>query len=114
AHFGPGEIEWVEGASSRVRTPKRLADLIRIKTRSRLGNLELEARHPELWAKKRASGGGLAHKAGGVPLRLWPALCVYFPLQLWIRRRAQRWSGRLGQYRWERDASSRSEPGRMA
>ena len=112
AHFGPGEIEWVTGAQSRVRTPRRLGDLIRIKTRSRLGNLELAQRFPELWAQKRASGGGLPGKARSLPLGLWPALVIYIPIQLWTRWRAKRFARDLAAYRWERDESSRiASPG---
>ncbi|MEZ6004868.1 MAG: glycosyltransferase [Planctomycetota bacterium] len=108
AHFAPGEIQWVPGASSRVRTPRRLADLVRIKTRSRLGNLELEQRFPELWAQKKRHQGSVAGRGRSLPLRLWPALALYVPLQWWIRRRADRQAGTLDQYRWERDESSRA------
>ncbi|MDF1837912.1 MAG: glycosyltransferase [Planctomycetota bacterium] len=108
AHFSPEEILWVNGASSRVRTPRRLADLVRIKTRSRLGNLELGRAYPELWQRKVSGGGGLSKKARRLPLRLWPALAVYVPFQLWVRLRAKRQAKNLAEYRWERDLSSRS------
>ena len=107
AHFSPGEIQWVSGASSRVRTPRRVGDLIRIKTRSRLGNLELQKAYPELWAKKRKAGQGIGKKAGNLPLALWPSLLVFVPLQAWVRLRAGRKARNMAQYRWERDLSSR-------
>jgi hypothetical protein len=107
AHFAPEEIHWVQGAQSRVRTPRRLADLVRIKTRSRLGNLELQQAYPELWQQKVTGGGGLAQKARQLPLRLWPALLVYVPFQIWVRMRALRQVKNLTEYRWERDLSSR-------
>ena len=110
AHFAPDEIQWVADAESRVLTPRRLGDLIRIKTRSRLGNLELAQRYPELWASKRSRGGSLGRKARALPVRWWPALLVYAPVQLWTRWRAKRFLQDLPAYRWERDDSSRIAP----
>ncbi|MCP5022289.1 MAG: glycosyltransferase [bacterium] len=107
AHFAPEEIMCVLGAHSRVFTPRRLGDLIRIKTRSRLGNLELQRTYPELWRDKVRRGGELSGKIRSLPLRLWPALLVYVPLQAWIRLRARRLARNLTEYRWERDLSSR-------
>ncbi len=107
AHFTPEEIMWVPGASSRVFTPRCLGDLVRIKTRSHLGNMELRQAYPELWQGKVQSGGRLSGKAARLPLRLWPALFVYVPLQIWARMRARRQAKSMAEYRWERDLSSR-------
>lgn len=106
-HFAPDEIRLVEGAESVVRAPRTLGALVGIKTRSRLGVLELERRFPELWARKRRAGSSLAGKTRALPLRLWPLVPVYALVQLAVRRRAARLARDLGGYRWERDESSR-------
>ncbi len=107
AHFHPDEIVWVTGARSVVRTPRKLGDLIRIKTRSRLGNQELAQRFPELWAQKQRQGASLGRKMGALPWRLWPSAFVYGLVQVLARLRARRFARRLHAYRWERDDSSR-------
>ncbi len=109
AHFLPGEIRHVEAAESVVRTPRTVSDLVRIKTRSRLGARELARRFPELWAGKRRAGRSLRQKLAGLPLRTWPLVPVYCLLQAWIQLRARRQDrARTGStYRWERDRSTR-------
>lgn len=107
AHFAPGEIELVEGTTSRVRGPLRLAELIKIKTRSRLGNLQLKRRYPELMAAK--AGASVGAKAAKLPVGLWPLLPLYGWVQLKVRRRAQAQAEHLDDYVWERDESSRGE-----
>lgn len=107
AHFAPEEIEHVEGAVSVVATPRSLRDLLRIKTRSRLGALQLQRRFPDLWATKRARSSSLAGKVSGLPLHLWPLAPAYALVQLLVRRRAARLSRDLDGYVWERDESSR-------
>ncbi|MCA9000921.1 MAG: glycosyl transferase, partial [Planctomycetes bacterium] len=108
AHFAPDEILWVHGAQSRVRTPRRLMDLVRIKTRSRLGNMELARAYPELWQGKVSAGDSLGSKASGLPARLWPLLPIYAITQVWVRLRARGQAKNLTEYRWERDLSSRT------
>ena len=107
AHFAAGEIRSVPEARTVVRAPVRLRDLVAIKTRSRLGSLELARRFPELWSRKRASSASLSSKAGRLPLRLWPLVPVYAAVQVVARIRAQRFARDAASYRWERDESSR-------
>ncbi|MBX3464887.1 MAG: glycosyltransferase [Planctomycetes bacterium] len=107
AHFAPDEIRRVADAHSLVRAPRTLADLVRVKSRSRLGALELARRFPELWARKRAVTPRLRAKLRGLPLRLWPLVPVYAAIQTWTRRRARRLDRQRGAYRWERDESTR-------
>lgn len=107
AHFAPGEIRTVAAAETLVRVPRRLADLVRTKTRSRLGGMELARRFPELWAKKRGSGRRLRHKVLALPPWLWPLLPVYVAIQAWVHRRARRFDQQRTAYRWERDQSTR-------
>lgn len=105
AHFAPGEIVEVAGTTSRVRAPRRLAELIKIKSRSRLGNLELRRRFPELMAAR--AGSGVGAKAAKLPMSLWANFPLYALVQLRIRRRAKIQSQHLDDYVWERDESSR-------
>lgn len=107
AHFGPGEIEHVADARSTVVAPRSLAGLVAIKTRSRLGALELAREYPELWARKRSGGDGLRAKLAGLPWRLWPLVPVYLLVALRVRVRARAAARDVGAYRWERDDSSR-------
>ena len=53
--FDASERVCVEDAPVRVYAPKRLSDLVRIKTRSRLGRYELGQRFPELTARERGT-----------------------------------------------------------
>jgi glycosyltransferase involved in cell wall biosynthesis len=111
AHFGRGEISRVTGARSVVTAPAGAADLVNIKTRSRLGTVQLQRTYPDLWAGKRQDTDSLAAKLGRVPLRLWPYVPVYVVIQLLTRWRAGRRIGDLESYRWQRDDSSRNRPG---
>jgi glycosyltransferase involved in cell wall biosynthesis len=107
AHFAPGEIQQVAEAVSLVRAPRRLRDLVRVKSRSKLGGLELARRFPELWARKRAGGQSLARKLSRLPARLWLLAPIYLGIQAWIQRRARWLDRQRSGYRWERDDSTR-------
>ena len=76
--FSSTERVRVDDAPVRVYAPEGLSDLVRIKTRSRLGRYELRQRFPDLVAGERTT------KSYGVPLWtivvrpwLWPAAVVY-------------------------------------
>jgi glycosyltransferase involved in cell wall biosynthesis len=106
--FAQGERIEVGDAVSVVLAPLTIPDLIKIKTRSRLGWYELRARFPELLAqevgKRRYAGawiGALANPG------LWLAAIPYLYVNLLARRRASRQSRSLASYRWERDEGSR-------
>ena len=70
AHFQPGEIRGIREVRSLVRAPRSLRDLVRIKTRSRLGAMELAARFPDLWGGKSSAARGLRSKLAGLSPRL--------------------------------------------
>lgn len=106
--FAEDERQAVAGAASTVTAPATLADLVRIKTRSRYGIYQLRQRYPELArreAKGKQYGGGLRDVLREVTL--WPALPVYLWVSFASRWRARRQMGRQA-YRWERDESSRT------
>ena len=107
AHFGRGEIVDVVGAETLVRAPRMLADLVKIKSRSRLGVLEVRRRYPSLWSGKQATTESLAHKASRLPPKLWPLVPLYVAVQTMIRLRSRRLALDLDSYRWQRDESSR-------
>lgn len=107
AHFDSDELIRVHGSLSVVYGPERVADLLRIKTRSRLGFMELREKYPELWGRKRANTKSLAEKAATLSPRVWPSVPIYVFLRLIAERRARRLSADLGAYRWQRDESSR-------
>jgi glycosyltransferase involved in cell wall biosynthesis len=109
-HFEPEERRRVDSCAFTIVAPKRLEGVLAIKTRSRLGRLELAARHPEL-----ASGGGRGLCAALVRLlalpSLWPRLAVYAYVALVTRTRARRRFLRREFSVWDRDETSRSSPG---
>jgi glycosyltransferase involved in cell wall biosynthesis len=107
AHLDSDELVRVHDSLAVVYAPERVADLLRIKTRSRLGIMELREKYPKLWGRKRANTKSLAEKAAALPLTVWPSVPTYVVLQLVAKRRAKRLNADLGAYRWQRDESSR-------
>lgn len=121
ALFRPDERGAVPGAQFTIRAPKTLRDLIKIKTRSRLGLYELYRKFPDLPGyRDRSREAPLTEADRAIPSRsilhrepwlahpsLWPCTLVYLFVNLVTRLRAQRQRATLGAYRWERDNSSR-------
>jgi glycosyltransferase involved in cell wall biosynthesis len=104
-HFEPGERRTVESCSFTVVAPARLGALVRVKTRSRLGRLQLDRLRPELARRRdrsRRSAAGLLRRP-----RLWPALGVYAFVVGATSLRARRRLARGEVSGWERDESSR-------
>jgi glycosyltransferase involved in cell wall biosynthesis len=106
--FTADERVKVDGARVRVTAPAELADLIRIKTRSRLGGYELRTRFPDLVRREQAGksyGGAL----GVVVARpwLWVRALAYLWVNVAARLRAGRQLRSGEAYVWERDRSSR-------
>lgn len=112
ASFAPGERVKVDAAVSLVRAPRSLRDLIKIKTRSRLGGYQLDQRY----------GGGLPgqterrqHTSAWRRLLgrpdLWLCVPAYLYVNLLSRWRARRQFRAMASYVWERDESSRSPSG---
>jgi glycosyltransferase involved in cell wall biosynthesis len=105
-HFGPEERVVVRECAFTIRPPRDLASLVRIKTRSRRGNLELARRFPVLRREDAPRNRRFLLGLMGSP-RAWPDLGVY----LWVCTRTvvsaylKHLTNRHGQ--WERDESSR-------
>jgi glycosyltransferase involved in cell wall biosynthesis len=106
--FGPDERVRVDDAPVRVYAPERLSDLVRIKTRSRLGRYELGQRFPDLAASERTTKS-YRDAVWSIVLRpwLWPAAVCYALVVLQSRRRARGQLTSVNDYVWERDHSSR-------
>ena len=106
--FSPGERCIVNGASCTVYPPRTVAGLLKIKTRSRYGTLEQQAKYPGAGDGHGASWWGTAREILGQP-SLWPGIPIYAGLVLLTRARA-RWRFLLGiQHVWDRDDSARQE-----
>jgi hypothetical protein len=102
--FSENERIGVPGALSVVTPPSHFWGLVRIKTRSHLGNYELARRHPELSAGRRHGHGLL--KLASDP-RQWLAISVYVLVKSLARARARWQLSRGSSLVWERDESSR-------
>lgn len=95
----------VLGYYSTVNAPKNLAGLVKIKTRSRLGGLELKEKFPEIQINEEKDYLG-AMKALMLDVKMWPKLFVYVVINLITRTRAM-WQRKNNIFIWERDNSSR-------
>lgn len=106
--FGPGERIEVAGATSRVSAPGNLTDLIRIKTRSRLGTYQLETRFGELFHREATTK---QYTSAFISILRRPNLYVSALPYVWVnlvsRYRARKQRAGLDGYLWERDHSSR-------
>lgn len=90
----------------RVFAPKTLGDLIRIKTRVRLGNIELNQKYPNLKAGKENTPGAMASLIFRQPW-LTGALIIYIFVQWRTKQEAEKRRAIADFSTWERDESSR-------
>lgn len=106
--FAPHERTLVADATSSVFAPTSLSHLLKIRTRSRLGFLQLRTRYPDLAQRETQSkryGSALLTVARRPSLYLAAAPYAYVTIASWLRARWQ--MRRTGDYVWERDDSSR-------
>lgn len=103
-HFKNNEISNIEGAEIYITAPHDIYSLIKIKTRARLGNMELIARKkcPIIEAKNYGS----IMKSRLLSREFLPS-SVYIVIALVIRIRAKLQFRTLDNYQWEKDKSSR-------
>jgi len=104
--FGPDERTSVDGASFTIRAPATLAAVVKIKTRSQKGAVQLLRTFPELAANDVRDYGSSFADILRDP-RQWPNCCVYLYVILVTKLRAYwlNYSRDLGE--WERDDTSR-------
>ncbi|WP_226666428.1 hypothetical protein [Microbulbifer aggregans] len=100
ALFAYQNIAVCEQALSEVSTPGNFLDLLRIKTRSKLGKLQLA--HLKSCSVPIARGTPTFTERPS----LWELL-VYYAVNLIAYANALRYQGRYAHYRWHRDESSR-------
>lgn len=108
ALFKTNERTSVASCYSLVRAPADLVNLLKIKTRSRLGRYELKKKFPELQGNEEknycnATLGLLSQ------IYLWPKLPVYLYVNLKARFQAKEYVRIQGFTGWERDESSRED-----
>lgn len=107
-HFSAGERINPDGLTFTIHAPHRFSDLIKVKTRSRLGRMELSRKFPHLSCDAKEESGAKTFDSKMGP-GLWPAMCVYLLVNGLTRLRARRQLKQLGSYQWERDESSRAQ-----
>ena len=106
--FASSDRVMVRECVSVVTAPARVSELVKIKTRSRLGLYQLRQKFPDLFAREAATKQyGTATFGTARSLRLWPSAMVYLWVNLRSRYRAWRQLRRLSEYVWERDESTR-------
>jgi len=107
ACFTPAERCRVDDVVAVIRAPRTLRDLIRIKTRSRLGSYQLSGLHDSRIASRPQTRRGRIWLGLLLSPQLWPCFPVYLIVNLAGRLRAKRQLNRLETYVWERDESTR-------
>lgn len=103
-HFKNTEIANIDGAEIYIRAPKDIFSLIKIKTRARLGNMELIARKKCPIMEKKNYGNVMRSR---LLSKDFLATSIYILIALIIRVRAKLQFQKLEQYQWEKDTSSR-------
>lgn len=106
ALFRETERSRVETAHAVVNAPLSLQWLIKIKTRSRLGGMELAIKFPGLLKNETKDYSGALNELFANPVK-WPKTIVYLYVNLLSRYLAKRRLGDLARYQWEKDLSSR-------
>ena len=103
-HFKNSEIANINESEIYISAPRDVYSLIKIKTRARLGNMELIAR-------KKCPIMETKHYGSVMKSRLFSrnflSASVYIMIALLIRVRAQLQFKKLDSYQWEKDISSR-------
>lgn len=105
--FSADERITVRGCSFQVTPPRTLSDLIKIKTRSRRGNMELVRKFPHLTRPARESRWKFICRLALRPA-LWLSSLVYFAVVVRTTLRARQTLKRGVPAVWERDLSSRT------
>lgn len=107
--FEPHERRLVDGAISEVREPLTLGDLLKIRTRSQLGELQLWQRYPDLCARDSKTKRYLRALPAIVKRpSLFIAAVPYFYVNIVSRLRALKQLKSTQRYVWARDNSSRT------
>ena len=103
-HFKNKEISNIEGAEIYIRAPKDIFSLIKIKTRARLGNMELLARNKCPVVENKNYGNVMKSR---LLSKDFFSTTIYIFIAMIIRVRAKLQFKKLDNYQWEKDTSSR-------
>lgn len=104
--FQPSERQIVENCTFSIDAPRNLQSLIKVKTRSRLGNYQLLSRYPSMKTNDGSSKMELIKRVVRQPA-LWSNFPIYCGVVLLTTWRARRQFAK-GRFRiWERDETSR-------
>ena len=108
ALFSEEERGSVKDAFANVTAPKNLYWLLKIKVRSRLGQMELAQKFPELIKNEAKDYSGGFKKLAINPTK-WPELAIYIFVSVYTRLLAKKKLVNLDSYQWEKDISSRTK-----
>ena len=103
-NFWNREISNVPGAEIYIRAPKDIYSLIKIKTRARLGNMQLLATKQCKVIENKEYGNVMKSR---LLSRDWFSTLIYISIAGIIRIRSKKQFKQLKDYRWEKDLSSR-------
>lgn len=106
ALFKEHERGKVKGSRAIVKAPSNLYWLVKIKTRSRLGAMQLANKYPELVANETKDYSSALSDVLRNPRR-WFNFAIYLYVNLVSRVLAKRRMAKLTEYQWEKDVSSR-------
>ncbi len=113
--FEPHERVQVADATSSVVAPTSVSQLLKIRTRSRLGHLQLRRRYPALTQRETDTkhyGSALMSVARRPSLYLTAVVYAFVTIASWLRARSR--LNQVEHYVWERDDSSRvAETGKV-
>lgn len=102
--FKPHEIANIEGSKINIQAPRDVFSLIKIKTRARLGNMQLNhlglCTHPAPKAYTQSMKQLLFSTK-------FISASIYYAIAIVIRLRARLQWSKINQYQWEKDLSSR-------
>ncbi len=108
ALFKEDERGNVKGAYAIVKAPTTLNWLLKIKIRSRLGQMELAQKYPELLKNEEKSYGGALSSLLKKPHK-WLKLAIYIFINIITRIYAKKNLKNMSDYQWEKDMSSRNK-----
>jgi glycosyltransferase involved in cell wall biosynthesis len=102
--FKACEVSNIAGAEIYIQAPRTLYSLIKIKTRARLGNIQLQQLGLCPEPKHKSYGNSIKSLLFS---RKWLAASVYYSIATVIRIRSWIQFKRIDNYTWEKDLSSR-------
>jgi glycosyltransferase involved in cell wall biosynthesis len=103
--FRPEERSTLASVRSTVFPPRRIDQLVKVRSRAFAGTVEIAARFPELRANRGATNNPALVRLFAIP-RLWPGLLIYCSVNILARFRSAL-SVRAGRPSWQRDKTSR-------